>query len=475
MRLNTMKVLSDSEVERIRKATSDILASTGVKIHSRNALEALAGTGADIDTDESIVRFPRDLQERCLQTPPREITLHNRDGKAVVHLGRNIPSFASGHNAVFFEDLINGIYREISSSDVVNFAKVVEQLDDVPILGLPGSIGEIKGHSSLLHTLALSMRYSTKPLFFSTDSAAVNHAALDMAEMVLAPADTGKAYMISQLSPTSPLQWETGAVEGVIECACRNFPVAILPEPIAGITAPYSVSGLITLHNAEALSGVFITQLINPGAPVIWASSWTSFDMKQSCALVGSVETSLARIGGTQVARSYDLPVHTTAPNSDNHTHDEQNSWEKSLSAFCAAAAGNDIIVNCGMYACGMSISLEQLVMDAEIAGQVLRLCRGIDASPDMIAANLITSLGSQAEYITAEHTMDLLHTNEHREPLIAVRGGRETWNRDGRADSLTRSRDTVDRLLAVEANEADPDLLVRLENRIKKFEKDNN
>ena len=220
--------------------------------------------------------------------------------------------------------------------------------------------------------------------------------------------------------------------------------MAILPEPITGVSAPYSLAGLITGHNAEAISGICITQIVNPGTPDIWARSWTTFDMKKNAALVGSTETTLCRIGGAQVAKHYRLPLHTTAPNSDNHAHDEQNSWEKTFSTFCDAAAGNDLVVNLGMSACGLTISLEQLVMDVEIVGQVRRLQKGIDASPEMIGEDLIRKVGYRGTYMVEDHTLKLLGRGEHREPLIAARGSIDTWKEEGAKDSVGMAADIV-------------------------------
>ncbi len=441
MKLNRMQVLSNTEVQSIRDATTRILEETGVRIDSEKALSLMKDRGALVDMDQGTVRFPAGLQEKALSSAPKTIDMYSREGEPAFRLGDGNSFFASGHNAVFFEDPVEGTHRQFTLKDVENFAKVTHHLEDLDVLGLPASPAGVNSRTSLLYALKVCMENSTKPVFFSTDSEVINHFGMNMAEVFTGKTTGKNAYMISQLSPTSPLFWEKGAVEGTIECARRNFPVAILPEPIAGMTAPYSLAGLITVHNAEAISGVIITQLVNPGTPVIWSSSWTVFDMKKSAALVSSLETSLAKIGGAQVAKSYGLPLHTTAPNSDNHAHDEQNSWEKVFSTLCGAAAGSELIVNCGMYACGMAISLEQLVMDAEIVGQVKRLMKGIDCSTGMIAEDLIKQVKHRGTFIMEDHTLNLLHGDEFREPLVGVRGGRDLWVKEGKKDAVACAR----------------------------------
>jgi len=448
MNMNTMKVLSEEEVQNIVDASSRLLEKIGVKIDSPEVLNKLKKKGLLINMDTGVVKFPAEVQRRCLESVPKEIPVVNRDGEHLYTLGDGSTHFASGHNAVFIDDPVSGVRRQFTVKDVRDYVAVSHHLSDVEMIGLPASPGDVPVQSSLLYSLQEAFANSDKPVYFSTDSAKINHYAIDMTYAAAPDAMEKGAYMISQLSPTSPLFWEKGAIEGVVECAERNFPVSILPEPISGITAPYSLAGLVTVHNVEALSGIFITQIINPGTPVIWASSWTTFDMKKSAALVGSVETTLCRIAGAQVAKYYNLPLHTTAPNSDNHALDEQNSWEKTFSAFSAAAAGNDLVLNMGMYACGLTISLDQLVMDAEIVGQVRRLKHGVDASVDMIAENLISMVGHKGSFITEEHTLNLLYSNEHREPLITVRGSIDIWEKKGKKDAAELARDIVVKLL---------------------------
>jgi len=164
---------------------------------------------------------------------------------------------------------------------------------------------------------------------------------------------------------------------------------------------------------------------------------------------VGSCETTVCRIAGAQLARFYNLPCHTTAPNSDNHAHDEQNAWEKTLSQFCAIAAGNDLIVNCGMFATGMTCSHEQLLMDDEISAMARRIAAGVRVNADTIAADLIKSVGPAGTgYITSDHTMRWLRSDEYLTPRLAVRGSRAIWESAGAKDTYQIARDEVARLL---------------------------
>ena len=109
-----------------------------------------------------------------------------------------------------------------------------------------------------------------------------------------------------------------------------------------------------------------------------------------------------------------------------------------------SVGAGNDLIVNCGMFACGMTCSDEQLLMDAEIGGMCRRLAAGIEVTPETIAVDLIKQVGPQGEpYLTQEHTLERLRSDEYFMTDLAVRGPFAAWSAAGRHDTtaLARSR----------------------------------
>jgi trimethylamine--corrinoid protein Co-methyltransferase len=186
-------------------------------------------------------------------------------------------------------------------------------------------------------------------------------------------------------------------------------------------------------------------QRLAPGTRLMYGSSWTASNMSTGAALVGSTETNLCRIAGAELARFYHMPSHTTAPNSDNHAHDEQNAWEKTFSTFCAVGARNDLVVNCGMFATGLTCSNEQLLMDEEISAYSRRIAAGIDVSPDTIAAELIRERGPQGEtYMTAPHTLERLRSGEYVAPRLAVSGLYASWEARGAKDTYQLAREKV-------------------------------
>lgn len=85
------------------------------------------------------------------------------------------------------------------------------------------------------------------------------------------------------------------------------------------------------------------------------------------------------------------------------------------MSQFCAAAAGNDLIVNCGVFATGLTCSHEQRLMDEEISAMCRRIAAGISVQRDTIAADLVQRVGPRGEgYLTSPHKFEWLRSKEY-------------------------------------------------------------
>lgn len=445
MKLAQLEVLSCEEIDKIHAATIDILANCGVKLGSDRMLGVLKDKGLDVDSEQRTVKFSRSCVEEALSNVPSQFEVFGRDGKSAFVLGDGRSKIAAGHNGVFWADPDTGETRTSTVADVELFAKICEELECIDMIGIPVMPQDVPhAASSLLYGVQACVKNSRKPIYFSTDNMGVNRAIIDMLESVYSGDFKTQVYGISQLSPTSPLFWEEGVLDAIDDTLKTAVPLAILPEPNAGVSAPYTLAGLLTMNNTECISGLVMIQLLKPGAPVLYANSWTTTDMRSGSALVGSTETTICRIAGAQLARFYGVPSHTTAPNSDNHAHDEQNAWEKTFSTFCSVASGNDLVVNCGMFATGMTCSNEQLVMDEEISAMSLRIAAGIDVSDETIALDLIKDTGPRGDYLTAEHTLRWLRSDEYLDTRVSVRGPRVSWEMAGAKDAYEISKEKV-------------------------------
>jgi trimethylamine--corrinoid protein Co-methyltransferase len=470
MKLTNWQVLSEKEVKSIHQASLDILENTGLLIESKSVRQLLTEKGALCNGDR--ITFPRSLVNDCIAMNSKTIQMTDREGKDAYLIGDGSVRFAGGHNAVFVMNGVNGERRSSMLKDVEDFAMLSEQLEDIDMVGVPLNPSDVPAKTMLTHAVAAIMRNSKKPIFFSSESKEVNLSIIDLARVSTGFSDfKERSSMISQISTTSPLYWEAGASEAAVECARVGMPLAWLPQPIAGLTAPYTIAGTITVHNTEVLSGVVIAHLVNPGTPQIYAAAWTSYDMRYSNVIIGRPEEALMRIAGAQMAHYYNMPSHSIGPDADANIDDEQLGWEKMMSLLAAASGGNDLIVNSGMFGTGMSITNEQLLLDNEMNRFAKRMMAGIEVTENTIAKDIIAEVGPRGDFLGLDHTLQNLRTGEHIEPGVIVGMNYENWKNNGAKRCTALASEKAEKMLKQENNALlNPDTALKLNQILVKW-----
>jgi len=269
-----------------------------------------------------------------------------------------------------------------------------------------------------------------------------------MAKVVTGDERLDRAPVLScEFSPTSPLMWERNAVKALMETARNGVPILGGSQPITGVTSPITIAGTMVIHNAQSLSGLVISQLAKKGVPFIYACAATTFDMPEATLIIGSHESVLMRIASVQLADFYGLPSHSTSPDTDAHCHDEQNAWERIMTTQAAITSGVDMIINLGMFATGLTVSYEQLVIDDEILGYICRMAKGIEVNPETVATELIKRAGPTASFLKEAHTLRNLK-REHWIPSVSCRSAYARWSRSGRKDVVMVAREKAEKIL---------------------------
>lgn len=445
MRLNFTEVLSDDEIAFIHEASVNILSETGVRVLSSKALDMLERAGAKVERTSKIVRFPAEMIKLYTEDLKDKIRLYNRSQDKFITLGDGRVYVAAGHNAIYIQELESSNIRNATKKDVGEFALLTDALDNLEIAGIVLMPDDVCKKASLVHAVDAMFNNTAKHIFFSPGTMEETAAILDIARAVTGSDDLSeKPVLTCQVSPTSPLTWEPGAVDALILVAEAGVPVVILPGPMGGAACPYTLAGHFIQYNVEMLSGIIISQVAKKGAPVIYGGGWSIFDMKECIAKIASPETALLRIAGIQMSRFYGIPNHSMGLDSDSHCYDEQQGMEKMLTGMVDFAAGCDFIVNAGMYSSGVTASLEQLVIDDEISGILYRLIEGMDFSPDKAAVDIIKETGLSGEYLSSEHTVKYLRSGEHREEELSSRYSLRKWREKGKPDIIAKAAQKV-------------------------------
>jgi trimethylamine---corrinoid protein Co-methyltransferase len=291
---------------------------------------------------------------------------------------------------------------------------------------------------------------------------------MKMTEIVMGGKDAIKKKhpFISIVSIHSPLSTSQVQIEGMMVLAQHGQPVIPSPEAMAGTTAPVTLAGLLAQHNAEILSHIVMTQIVNPGNPVLYGSVSTIAEMRRGTVYLGSIETGMISTASTQLAHYYDIPCRVVAGASESKVLDIQCGIERERSIMMAAMAGANYITCVGTIESSVGGSHEVSVIDDEIIGAVKRAQRGIDVNDNTLAIDIIETVGPDGNFISQRHTQQNFR-KEHFLPKLASIEKRDIWEKEGKRNMEDLAREKAKKILA---NHTPRDIDPKLKKELKSY-----
>jgi trimethylamine--corrinoid protein Co-methyltransferase len=305
-----LKTLTRDGLDRIHSATLDVLQTTGVSVGSDEALDILDKGGCWVNRKTQVVRFPSHVATEALSTCPSHILLAGRDPANDFMMGGKEVGFTTFGTGVLVIDPETGRLRESTKDDMAKTALLSDAMDNVDVLTTPVAARDKPDSSYDLHMAEASFVNCSKHLHSDAEDGDRADKVIEMAAAITGGTEELKRRPIVSLAicPTSPLQLIGPMAEVIMEAARHWIPIDVLSMAMAGASGPISLSGTLVTHNAEVLSGIILAQLTNPGAPVIYGSSTTTFDMKRGTATVGAPELGMISAAVAELANYYNLP-----------------------------------------------------------------------------------------------------------------------------------------------------------------------
>lgn len=77
---------------------------------------------------------------------------------------------------------------------------------------------------------------------------------------------------------------------------------------MAGGTGPVTLAGNLVIQTAEALSVITLSQIVQPGAPIVMGGSIGMIWLKNASSVVGSPEAAMLNAGVAKMAQKYNVP-----------------------------------------------------------------------------------------------------------------------------------------------------------------------
>jgi len=233
------------------------------------------------------------------------------------------------------------------------------------------------------------------------------------------------------INSSAPLRLDTPMLHGILEYSARNQVICMTPFTLAGAMAPVTLAGALVEQNAEALAGITMTQVVRPGAPVIYGGFTSNVDMQSGAPAFGTPEYMRTAMIGGQLARRYNVPYRSSNVSAANAV-DAQAAYESVFSLWGAIMGGVNMLMHgSGWMEGGLHASFEKAILDAELLGMVEAFLDPVAVDEDALAFSAMEEVGPGGHFFGAQHTQSRFRTAFHK-PILSDWRNYETWEEAG-------------------------------------------
>ncbi len=448
--LPPVEMLWIEQLEQIHAASMTIVEEIGIDFLDDEALSLWEKAGAKVDRSTQHVWIDRGLLLELVAKAPSEFTLYARNPDRHLRVGGNSINFATMGGAVYFSDLDGGRrpgtlenYERMSKlAQVCNPIHMAECLiiepQDIPV--------PIRHLEKAWIQYTLSDKVGTAAAHgreIATDY-------INMAAIVYGGHDVIKEKPVhaSVANANSPLRFDDRMLGGMITYARAGQAMIITPFILAGAMSPITMAAAVAQQNAEALAGIALTQLVNPGVPVVYGGFTTNTDMHSGGPAFGTPEGAWAMLTGAQLARRYQLPYRGSGGLNTSKLPDAQAAFETQMTLWSAVLAHANIVLHsAGWLEAGLVCSMEKFILDVEGLAMMHHFLGGVEISAETLALDSIAQVGPGGNHFDTSHTMARFKDAFYN-PMVVDRQNYQNWQEQGSLDAVQRANRVAKNLL---------------------------
>lgn len=442
------EILSEEAMATLDGGWRRIVSEIGVEFASERALDAFREAGQTVE--DSTVRFDPDFLLEQAAKAPREFDVQARNPANTVHIGGDHMSFASVYGPPFVRE--GDVRRDATMADFRRFAMLSQSFGELDSAG--GIICEPS--DTPLDSRHLDMTYALQTLTDKVYMGNVVSAANARDTLAMTDILFGGRQAIEQLPATislincnSPLRWDDRMLEAQWEYSAANQPVVLTPFLLMGAMSPVTIPAALVQQIAEALTGIALSQLIRPGAPVIFGSFLSNIDMQSGSPQFGTPESGIGLLCTGQIARHFGLPFRSGGGLNSSQTPDAQAGYEALMTLLPTFLAGaNWVMHSAGWLEGGLVSCYEKFIIDIELLRMLRHEFTPLEIDEASLAFDAHAEVGQGGHFLGAAHTMERFRTCFYR-PLLSSSDNFDRWTKRGGKDSAARAADICEQTLA--------------------------
>jgi trimethylamine--corrinoid protein Co-methyltransferase len=443
-------ILGEEEKRKIHGESVRILEEIGARFDSPRALEILAAHGACLDFECRIAKLPASMVEKALQTAPKSFVLGARNPAHDVTLPSTRSSYNLDGGVTYALDFNSGERRYGRVEDLEKGLRVFEEMELGTVVWPPVVVHDFPANSALVRRFITSLKYTSKHLQDEIFRPAEVPYFIEACAAIAGSREMLRERKLFSVvyCPVAPLVHDKDMSEAYLDLGEYEVPILVFPMPSAGSTGPASLYSNIALANAESLSALVLFQASHPGTPVIYGNASGSFDFSTGSFLEGSPEMVLQTAALGEMARYYGLPNTQAGCLTDAKRHGPQAVLEKLLTTLPLVLSGADVVQGIGALECSQVLSLQQIVVDHEIARLCQRVQEGVDCSENRNHFRDIAQAGPGGNFLMADSTVAACRSGEFLTSPLLDRHSYETWLQLGKPDIYEKAAEQVKKIL---------------------------
>lgn len=436
------EIVTEAQIETLHDASMQILENTGMEFQYEPAMELWEKAGAKVDRKAQKVWPDRGLITELVAKAPSSFTFRARNPLRNRLIGGNSINFYPCAGMVFMHDLDRG-RRPGTKADWIKIGKLAQASNAIHLAPIMAVVmHDVAVNEKHLQNYYLGATISDKPLLGISHGTVIPADVIEMARIVfgeelepeLGPVTGGV------INVNSPLIYDDRMLGGMMTFAAAGQINVITPFILAGAMSPVTIAAALAQHNAEALAGIALTQLVRPGAPVVYGGFTTNVDMRSGAPAFGTPEGAWAHFIGAQLARHYGLPYRGSGGLNTSNVTDAQAMSESMWSLWpCILAHTNLVLHSAGWLESGLAVSPEKYVLDVENLAMMQHMLKGPSWTEADFALDAIHEVGPGGHNFGTAHTQERFETAFYPS-FVNDRRNFGTWTDGGSEDATLRA-----------------------------------
>jgi len=450
------EVVNREGVELIHDFAMKAVEQIGCVFQDEESLELWAKTGAEIKGNRVLI--DRKELMALISTVPSSYVQHARNPERSVRIGDGHAVVSPSYGAPFVVDL-EGNRRYATLDDLNALQKLNHMAPNVHIAGGPVvEPCDVPVHLRHMHMAYSGLKYSDKPIMGNVTSKARAADTIAMMEIVFGAAFVHDNTVLSSLiNSNSPLVWDETMLESLKLYASKKQAVLASPFSMAGASTPASAVGTIGEVTAEALMAFGLSQLIRPGAPMVFGVPAMTVAMNTGAPVHGTPDSAMVQFLASAMARFYKVPHRSIANVSSSKSLDMQAGTDGLWGLMPAMMSdSNWITMAGGLLEGALTVSYAKTVLDFEQLDAFAHFMQGPDLSDLDASFQALKDVGPGGHFLGEQHTLNCglyLFPSQNNVTF-------EQWDAEGRPDANAIGTARAKRMLErYEMPEMDPAL----------------